>query len=115
MILRAVPAVASATGRATLAGQVDGDGSDEMGYPGPPGWWLGVRLTKSPCKKKLTVTKPCNKPRNVMNTRRRQRTTDLTFGTWNLRRMGINEWKDRARDRDAWRRIVKEAKAHAGL
>ena len=29
MILRATPAVALATGRATLAGQVEGDGPDE--------------------------------------------------------------------------------------
>jgi len=29
--------------------------------------------------------------------------------------MGINEWRDRARDQEAWRHIVKEAKAHPGL
>jgi hypothetical protein len=52
MILRAMSAVALATGRATLTGQVEGDGSDERKYPGPPGWGLGVRLTTSPRKKK---------------------------------------------------------------
>jgi len=31
-----------------------------------------------------------------------------------LRKMGINEWRDRARDREACRRIVKGAKAHPG-
>jgi hypothetical protein len=71
-------AVASATGRATLAGPVEGDGPNKSGYPVPPGWVLGVRLTNSPCKI-IIVTKPYNKPRNVMNTRLRQRTriTDL--------------------------------------
>jgi hypothetical protein len=32
-----------------------------------------------------------------------------------LRKMGINEWRDRARYRDVWRRIGVEAKAHLGL
>jgi hypothetical protein len=32
-----------------------------------------------------------------------------------LRKMGINERRDRARDREAWRRIVMEAKAHPRL
>ena len=32
-----------------------------------------------------------------------------------LRKMAINEWGDRARDRETWGRIVKEAKAHPGL
>ena len=30
------------------------------------------------------------------------------------RKMGITEWRDRARDQEAWRRIVKGAKAHPG-
>jgi len=32
-----------------------------------------------------------------------------------LRKMGINERRDRVRDRETWRRIVKEAKDHPGL
>jgi hypothetical protein len=87
MILRAMPAVALATGRVTLAGRVEGDGPDERRYPGPPGWGLGVRLTTSPHKKPLFVMKTYNKPRNVMNkTGWRQKTgiTDWTFGTWNV-------------------------------
>jgi len=31
-----------------------------------------------------------------------------------LRKMGINEWRDRARDREAWRRILKEARSTPG-
>jgi len=32
-----------------------------------------------------------------------------------MRNMGVNEWRDRARIREAWRHIVEEAKAQQGL
>jgi hypothetical protein len=32
-----------------------------------------------------------------------------------LRKMGVNEWRGRARNREAWRRIVEDVKAHPGL
>ena len=32
-----------------------------------------------------------------------------------LRKMGVKDWRDRARNREAWGRIVEEAKAHPGL
>jgi hypothetical protein len=46
-------AVAYATGTASHARQVKGDDPDIKGYPGPPGWRLGVRLTTPPRKKIL--------------------------------------------------------------
>jgi hypothetical protein len=54
MIPRAMLAVAYATGRASHATQVKGDDPDKKGYPGPPGWGLGVRLTTPPRKKVLS-------------------------------------------------------------
>jgi hypothetical protein len=57
MIPRAMLAVAYATGRASHARQDKGDDPDKKGYPSPPGWGLGVRLTTPPRKKNI-VTKP---------------------------------------------------------
>jgi hypothetical protein len=50
-------------------------------------------------------------------TRRRGRpnTRWLDDVSTDLRKMGINEWRDRARGREVWRRILIEAKAHPGL
>ena len=32
-----------------------------------------------------------------------------------LRKMDVKEWRDRARNREAWRHTVEEDKAHPGL
>jgi hypothetical protein len=53
MIPRVRLAVACAPGRASHARQVKGDDTDKKGYPGPPGWGLGVRLTTPPREKIL--------------------------------------------------------------
>ena len=45
--------VVYATGRAYHARQVMGDDPDKKGYPDPPGWELGMRLTTPPHKKIL--------------------------------------------------------------
>ena len=51
-------AVAYATGMTSHAREVKGDDPDKKGYPGPPGWGLGMRLTTPPHKKN-TFTRPC--------------------------------------------------------
>ena len=56
MILRAMLAVAYATGRTFDARQVKGDDPDKKEYLGPPGWGFGVGLT-TPHSMKLIVTK----------------------------------------------------------
>jgi hypothetical protein len=47
--------------------------------------------------------------------RERPKTRWLDDVSTDLRKMGINEWRGTARDRETWRCIVMEAKAHPGL
>jgi hypothetical protein len=48
-------------------------------------------------------------------TRRRGRPKTRWLDDVYLRKMGINEWRGTARDREVWRRIGMDAKAHPGL
>jgi len=61
--------VAYATGRASHARQVKGDDPDEKGYPGPPGWGLDMRLTTSPCKKKILLRNLKRRPTPTLDCR----------------------------------------------
>ena len=61
--------VAYATGRASHARQVKGDDPNKKGYPGPPGWGLGVRLTTSPCKKNILLRNLKRRPRPTQGCR----------------------------------------------
>jgi hypothetical protein len=56
MILRAMLAVAYATGKASHAREVKGDDPDKKEYPGPPGWGFGLGLT-TPHSKNLLLRK----------------------------------------------------------
>jgi hypothetical protein len=74
MIPRAMLAVAYATGRASHARQVKGDDPDKKGYPGPPGWGIGVRLT-TPHSKNLLLGK-LNKGKSWMDLTMMERVGD---------------------------------------
>jgi len=81
MILRAMLAVAYATGRASHAIQVKGDDPDKKGYPGPPGWVFGVVLTTPPSKKLIVTKVEQRKKLDRLNDdgRKKTRYTEITL------------------------------------
>ena len=74
--------------------------------------WLGhvERMQEIEIPKKMLYGK-------LYATRRRGRPRMrwLDDVSMDLRKKGVNEWTDRARNRETWRHIVVEAKAHPGL
>ena len=109
MIPRAMLAVVYANGRTSHARQVKGDDLDKKGYPGPPGWCFGVGLKTPHSKKKLTVTKVEQREKlDRFNDDGRKRTKDLQV-------LGMRRWRELVTDREKWKDIVRQAKAHSGL
>jgi hypothetical protein len=74
--------------------------------------WLGhiERMQDTAIPKKMLYVK-------LYGTRRRgrQKMRWLDDVSTDLRKMGVNEWRDRSRNREAWRCMVAEAKAHPRL
>ena len=138
MIPRAILAIAYANGRASHDRQVKGDDPDKNGYPGPPGWGSGMRLTTPPHKKN-SVTKPqwneagripwqwheaihkgLPKQRLWTNPAGQQGHGQLK-SRWidrveeDARKLGCRNWLADAQDRCHWWHLLEEAKAHPGL
>jgi hypothetical protein len=81
MIPRAMLAVVYATGRASHVRQVKGDDPDKKGYPGPPGWGLGVRIT-SPPHKKILLRDLRRRPTPTQDCRADDEDDDNECGLW---------------------------------
>ena len=79
----------------------------------------------TPHSKKLVVTKfeeRNNLDRFNDDGLKRTRYTEITLTTWNMREverdlqvLGVRRWRELVIDRDKWRGIVRQAKAHSGL
>jgi len=111
MILRAMLAVAYATGRVSHARQVKGDDPDKKRYSGPPGWGFGMGLTTPPSKKIIVTKVEQRKKLDRLNDdgRKETRYTEKTLATWNVQTMlkpgreGTRRW---GRPKKRWKEEV---------
>jgi hypothetical protein len=103
------------TGRATHTGQVKGWESDKEGYPGPPGWVLGVRLTTSHRKNQIVQKSEERVARRTYSRRPGKCLKDLRIGWQDIRILGIKNWRSAALNGEEWRTILRKARAHKGL
>jgi hypothetical protein len=94
MILRVKLAVDYATSRAFHARQVKGDDPDRKGYPGPPGWGLGVGPTT--LTRKTRLVKEIETKQNRVDFQKKTFSLKMTarIGCWNVRTLQEEE-KDR--------------------
>jgi hypothetical protein len=77
-----------------------------------------VRLASSPLKN-LFAMKPKEytaRLKQRWQPGKRNKANDLRICTWNVvRKMKVKKWWLAARNRESWRNILREAKAHSGL
>ena len=87
--------LAYATGRASHATQVKGDGPDTKGYSGCQVWVFGVGLTTPPSKKICCYESRAKKKLDRLNNdgRKKTRYTEITLATWNVQTM-VRNWKE---------------------
>jgi hypothetical protein len=118
--LRAILAVAYATGRASHARQGKGDVPDNMGYPGPPSWGLSTGL-ETLSRENQTVAN-----NSVMETglhswkRLGLRSKGANTVVWiediekDIQLIGIRGWRKLSKERTEWRKITEKAKTNTG-
>ena len=81
-------------------------------------WELSKNYIAWSCRKNARRRSPKKVPYGKLYVTRRRGRPKMRWlddVSMDLRKMGVSGWRDRARNREAWRRVVEGAKAHLGL